>query len=253
MKRKISATIQARMGSSRLPGKVLREILGKPMLLYQIQRIKQSLLIDEVIIATSTSSADDVIEELAHENGIKVFRGSEDDVLGRVVEALRFFEVDVHVEFMGDNPIPDACLVDSIIGFYLKHADTYDYVTNALTTTYPPGFEVYVYSSAALFEAEKNTVDIALREHVGLHIYNHPEKFRIFNIEAHESIRKYRDYHFEVDTPKDFEVIKAVIEEFYPQNPCFTMMQAIDFLRNNPDLKKQNAGVHRRWKQFIKD
>lgn len=250
---KIVGTIQARMGSLRFPGKVLKEIMGKPMLHYQIERIKQSILIDDVVIATSTSSLDDVIEDFAESNNIKYFRGSENDVLQRIVDTLKHFQVDIHVEFMGDNPIPDANLVDSIVGFYLKNKEQYDFVTNSLKTTYPPGFEVYVFPSEVLYQAEKDVTDPNLREHVGLHIYSKPDKFRIFNIEAHESIKKYADYHFEVDTEEDLEVIKAIIEHFYPENPCFSMTQAIEFLEKHPELREKNANIPRRWKEFRKD
>ena len=152
---KISATIQARINSSRLPGKVLKPILGKPMLTLQVERIQQSMLIDEIIIATSDSVKDNPIEALAHRLGIHCFRGSEDDVLSRVVGALKAYRVETHVEFMGDNPLPDPLLIDAIIGFFLKNADKYDCVTNALKTTYPPGTEVFVYPAEVLFDAEK--------------------------------------------------------------------------------------------------
>ena len=249
----IIATIQARMASSRLPGKVLKKIMGKPMLLYQIERIKKSILIDDVIVATSTSSADDAIEAFAREYGINFFRGSENDVLQRIVDTLRHFKVEIHVEFMGDNPIPDANVVDSIIGFYLKNHDRYDYVTNALKTTFPPGFEVFVYPSKTLYEAEKGVKDAALREHVGLHIYSQPDKFQIMNIEAPDCIRQYVDFHFEVDTQEDFEVIKSILEHFYPENPCFSMTQAIGYLAEHRELAEKNKNIPRRWKAYRKD
>ena len=114
---KITATIQARMGSTRLPGKVLKPICGKPMLALQIERIQQSILIDEIIIATSNSANDNSIESFAQSIGIPCFRGSEDDVLSRIVGTLQAYNAEIHVEFMGDNPIPDTQLVDSIIDF----------------------------------------------------------------------------------------------------------------------------------------
>lgn len=250
---RIVATIQARMGSSRLPGKVLKHIMGKPMLFYQIERIKQSMLIDDIVIATSTSPADDVLEVFAKENGISCYRGSENDVLRRIVDTLHHFKIELNVEFMGDNPIPDPNLVDAIIGFYLKNKDKYDYVSNSLKTTYPPGFEVYVYPSATLFAAEKEAKIDKLREHVGIHIYNRPDRFRIFNIEAPEYFRRYVDFHFEVDTEEDFEVIKAIIGHFYPLNPCFSVSQAIQYLEQHHDLVDKNTNIHRRWKVFRKE
>lgn len=246
---KITATIQARMGSTRLPGKTLKEIVGKPMLALQVERIQQSRLIDEIIIATSVEASDDPIEDLARKIGVSCFRGSEDDVLSRVAETLRAFSVDIHVEFMGDNPIPDPMLVDSIIGFYLKHKDDYDYVTNALKTTYPPGMEVFVYPAHILLDAEKRAADNELREHVGLHIYQNPERYRVYNLEA-PSYLHYPHYHFEVDTAEDFNLVKEIFEHFYHTTPGFSLMQVIDFMNANSELASRNSGVERRWQAF---
>jgi spore coat polysaccharide biosynthesis protein SpsF len=245
---RIDATIQARTASTRLPGKVLKPILGKPMLALQIERLRQSRLIDRIILATSDSPQDDVLEDLAKKTGVECFRGSEEDVLGRVVGALKAFTVDLHVEFQGDNPLPDPLLVDSIIGFYLKHADEYDYVTNALQTTYPPGAEVSVYPARILIEAEKLATDRKLREHVGLHIYQHPERFRIFNLAAPPWLH-YPDLHIEVDTEADFKLVSAIFEKFYPHNPGFSLSQVIEFVESR-GLSAINRDVERRWRVF---
>ena len=249
---KIAATIQARTGSSRLPGKVLLPILGRPMLALQVERIRQSRLIDEIILSTSLDKRDDPIERLARESGVSCFRGSETDVLGRVVGALKSFRVDIHVEFLGDSPLPDPLLVDSFIGFYLKHSDQYDYVTNGLKTTYPPGAEVSLYPSRVLFDAEQHANDAALREHVGCHITRHPERYRICNLEAppwfHEP-----ELYLEVDTQEDFEVISAIYEHFYPKNPGFGLAEIIQFMKDHPELSERNRHVERRWKAFRRD
>lgn len=249
--RRISATVAARVGSTRLPGKVLRPILGKPMLALQIERIRQSRLIDDVILATSDQPENDALEALARELGIPCFRGSEEDVLGRITGALRAFNVDIHVEFMGDNPVPDPLLIDSIIGVYLKHQDEYDYVSNALKTTYPPGAEVSVYPAAVLLDAEQRVSDPGLREHVGIHIYRHPERYRILNLEAPPWLR-FPDIHLEVDTEEDFEVVSAVYEHLYPRNPGFSLLQAVEFLLEC-GLAVKNRNVERRWRAFRYD
>lgn len=246
---KIDATIQARLGSSRLPGKVLKPILGKPMLTLQIERIRQSLLIDRVIIATTDQPLDDAIERLAHELGCPCFRGSENDVLGRVASALVEHEVEVHVEFQGDNPMPDPLVIDSIVGYYLKNSDACDYVSNALETTYPPGAEVSVYPAAVLIDAERRSDAAVPREHVGPHIYLHPERYRIRNLEAPQWLRR-PHLHLEVDTEEDFDLVSAVFEHFYPANPGFGLAQVIAFVDEHPELAERNAGVERRWKRF---
>lgn len=249
---KIVATIQARNGSSRLPGKVLKSIVGQPMLALQIERIQMSLLIDEIVIATTVEAKDDPIAQLADTLGVRCFRGSEDDVLARVTQAVEAFQGDINVEFMGDNPIPDALLVDTVIGFYLKNSDKYDYVTNGLRTTYPPGAEVYVYPLQILLDANFRTTDKALREHVGPNIYQHPNRYRVCNLEAPPWFH-YPDMHLEVDTPEDFRVIKAIYEHLYPHNKGFGLAEVIRFMLNHPELAAQNRHVERRWKAFRQD
>jgi len=247
---KIDATIQARLGSSRLPGKVLMEISGKPLLEIQIERLRRSRYIDRIIIATTDSPANDPIEDLASCLGCGCFRGSEDDVLGRVVGALASFEIGIHAEFQGDNPLPDPEVVDFVIGFFLEHPEL-DYVTNALKTTYPPGQEVSVYRAATLADAEKHAIDSPFREHVGIHIYQHPDRYRLHNIEAPDKFRR-PEFHLEVDTKEDFCLIEAIYTHFAPKNPRFSLGDIISFLDLNPDLTRQNASILRRWEKFRK-
>ena len=247
----IVATIQARMGSSRLPGKTLRLIDGKPMLWYQIQRLRQSRLIDRIVVATSVDPADTVICDACDEWGVEWFRGSEDDVLGRVVSCLRAHEVDLHVEFQGDNPVPDAHIVDSFIGYFLKHEGRIDYLTNALKTTYPPGAEVSVYRAKSLYKAETMVERPELREHVGLHIYQKPDVFRIENLEAPAWLT-YPDVHLEVDTDEDFTLVSAVISHFWETNPGFSLGEALQFVHSE-GLQALNEDVPRRWMAFRQD
>ncbi len=248
---RIVATVQARTGSSRLPGKVLLPIVGKPMLELQVERIRQSRLIDEVVIATTTASRDDAIEQLARRIGVGCFRGSEDDVLSRIIGALKTFHADLHAEFMGDSPMPDASIIDTVIGYYLKYADRYDYVSNALRITYPPGMDLYVYPARVLFDAEQYVTDPAMREHVDVHIAHHPERYRLCNLEAPAWLCR-PDLHLEVDTQEDFEVIAAIFGHFYPTNPGFTLAQVLDFVTAHPELAERNRHVERRWKAVRK-
>lgn len=242
---KIVATVQARRASSRLPGKVLRPILGRPMLAIQVERLLQSRLIDEVVIATSDKPQDDPIERLARELGVSCFRGSEDDVLSRIVGALKGAGADVHAEFMGDSPLPDPLIIDQVIGYFLKHADRYDYVSNALTITYPPGIDVYVYPTAVLYALEPEITGPE-REHVDVHIIRRPQRYRLRNLEAPPELRM-PELHLEVDTQEDFDVISAIYEHFYPRNPGFGLAQILDFIRAHPELAEHNRHVERRW------
>lgn len=248
---KIAATVQARVGSTRLPGKVLLPILGMPMLAHQVERIRRSLLIDEVIIATTTNPRDEPLVELAHQLGVQCFRGSEDQVFDRIVSALRQFHVDVNVECYGDSPLPDPQIIDAIVGVYLKHADSYDYVGNGLKTTFPPGAEVIVYPSRVLYEVEA-LLSPKEFELVSPNITERPERYRLLNIEAPPWYR-YPDYHLEVDTAEDFKVVTAIYEALYPANPWFLLRDVIEFLKRNPGLVESNRHVPRLWKPFRQD
>lgn len=249
---KIGATIQARTRSSRLPGKVLLPILGRPMLARQVDRIRQSRLIDEVVIATTDQPGDDAIEKLATELEVGCFRGSEDDVLSRVVKAIEAFGVELHVEFMADNPLPDPLLVDAIIGYYLKHRDTVDYVTNGLKTTYPPGMEVSVCPAEVLEDVSSRVHDASAREHVGVHIHQRPDLYRIQNLEAPPWLNR-PDFHLEVDTQEDFEMVSAVVEALHQRNPFFGAGEIVSFLDVHPEIVAINREVHRRWRAFRQD
>lgn len=248
---RVDATIQARTGSSRLPGKVLRDVDGKPLLQYQIERIRQSRRIDRIILATSDRPQDDPLEELAQNLGIECFRGSEDDVISRVCGALRAYDVRVHAEFMGDNSIPDPSVIDHVIDTFFDLGESVDYVTNALKTTYPPGLEVSVYDAATLFDAESKIVDGEIREYCGFHIYTHPERYRIVNLEAPDHHRR-PHLHLEVDTEEDFLVVAAVYRHF-GNSTSFTLDDVIAFADANPELFSTNSLVERRWKQYRQD
>jgi len=251
---KIVASIQARLGSSRLPGKVLKEINGKPMLLRHIERLKESRLLDDIIVATTTNKNDDKIVAFCKENNINYYRGSENDVLDRVASMIEEKDIDIHVECFGDSPLTDSHIVDEVIGYYLKHQNKYDFVSNSLKTTYPPGQEVLVYNGKILVEANKNIVkDEPLREHVSIHITQYPKKYRLKNLEA-PKYYNYPEIYLEVDTPEDFEVMSTIFEYFDKKGlEYFSLSQILDFLLENEELVNLNNQVERRWKEFRKD
>lgn len=247
----VIASIQARMASSRLPGKVLKEICGKPMLWWQIERLKVSRLLDDVIVATTLNPADDTIVEFCQKYKVKYYRGSEHDVLNRIASLIRECKVDVHVECFGDSPLVDPRVIDAIVGFYLKHQKQYDFVSNSIRTTYPPGQEVLVYRGTALIEADGFVkADDPLREHVSIHITQHKEKFKLFNIEAPPRYH-HPDIYLEVDTPEDLELMTNIITHFKNKGEeVFSLKQILDYLACRKDLIEINRRVTRRWKQF---
>ncbi|MDB3914831.1 glycosyltransferase family protein [Gammaproteobacteria bacterium] len=248
---KIIASIQARLSSTRLPGKVLKEICGKPMLAWQIERIQKSHLIDDVIVATTTNPADNKIAEFCKKNKISCFRGSEDDVLQRITDLIIKNKVDIHVECFGDSPLVDPFIIDDFIKYLLKNYDDLDFVSNSIKTTYPPGAEVIVYKGRALKKANRLvSSEDPLREHVSLHMYSKPTIFSVKNLEAPPHLN-YPDLFIEVDTDEDFSVMSFIIEHINASKEgFFTTSQIIELLKDNPDISSLNTSVKRRWKEY---
>ena len=251
---RIIASIQARLGSTRLPGKVLKDINGKVMLLRQIERLRESRLLDDIIVATTTNSKDDEIVNFCQLHDIKCYRGSEDDVLDRIASMISEFNIDVHVECFGDSPLIDAHLIDEVIGYYLKNRTVVDFVSNSLVTTYPPGQEVLVYRGSCLLEANKLIAkDEPLREHVSIHLTQYPEKYKLKNLEA-PAYYNFPDIYLEVDTPEDFDMVSTIFKHFdKKERSYFSLAQILDYLLENSELINLNNQVERRWKEFRKD
>jgi spore coat polysaccharide biosynthesis protein SpsF len=249
---KTIATIEARMASSRLPGKVLKEIVGKPMLGLLVERIKRAKRLDGIVVATTVNEQDKAIEELAEKLGVGCYRGSEDDVLGRVLEAARAYQADLIVELTGDNPLVDSILIDAMVEFYLNN--NYDYVANTQMrhslkwkeeSTFPVGSSIQIFSTELLDRVSKTTIDPVDREHVTFFIYEHPEMFKLGAFRAEGEFSAYRrpEIRLSVDFPEDLQLIRRIFEGLYPSNPSFTLADVIKFLDSNPQLKDINARV----------
>jgi spore coat polysaccharide biosynthesis protein SpsF len=247
---KIVATIQARMGSTRLPGKVLKQVCGKPLLQYQIERVQRARLIDDLFVATSTSEQDDAIVEFCLGLGVKVYRGPENDVLKRIAGLLESIEVDLHVELIGDSPLADPQIIDEIVGYYLKNQSKLDYVSNGTEVSYPAGMEVNVYPAKILIDAEQRVAaNDPLREHVDIHICKNPA-YRSVCLRAPAHFHR-PDVFLEVDTVRDFEMLSALITHFVASGKDhFSLAQIIDFLEQRPELVKHNQHVERNYWQF---
>ncbi len=240
---KVVAIIEARMKSTRLPGKNLRPILGKPMLEMLVERLRHAKSLDGVVVATTTDPSDDAIEEACTQIGVGCYRGSMDDVLDRVLRAAQTFGAETIVEITGDCPLTDPGIVDQTVEFFLE--SKYDYVSNALQLTYPLGISVGVFPVKVLEEVSSLTQDPADREHVSLYIYEHPERYALHNIESGLP-EKYRDYRLTVDTPEDFALISAIFEALYPGKPTFDLGDMLAFLDSNPALLELNRGIQQR-------
>lgn len=240
------------MGSTRLPDKVMMEVVGTPILQLIIERLQHSRNIDEIVVATTTNPKDKAIANLCDNLNVKYFRGDEEDVLGRILSALLYYDADVGVEVFGDCPLIDPAIVDKIISFYIKNQDKYDFVSNDLKTTYPPGVEVEVYNVKILEDASKRNSNRKIREHGTLYIRQHPEIYRLHNIEAPSELF-YPNMEIELDTKEDYIVIKKIFEHLYPQKPDFNTYDVVDFLLKHPEIQRINNKIPRRWKKFRRD
>jgi spore coat polysaccharide biosynthesis protein SpsF len=240
---KIVATIEARMTSSRLPGKILRPILGKPTLELLIERLSRVKQIDKIVVATTSNSTDDIVEELTRRLGIGCYRGSEDDVLDRVLNAAQHYKAGIIVEITGDCPLIDPHVIDQLIEIYMSNS--YAYVSNTLKQTYPNGLDTQVFSVKTLEEVARLTQDPADHEHVSLYIYEHPERYALFNLESGLPER-YCDLRLTVDTIEDFELIRSIYEELYPENPNFSLGNILDLLDRKPELITINKHIQQK-------
>ncbi|BBU41193.1 spore coat protein [Aeribacillus pallidus] len=240
---KVAAIIQARMGSTRLPGKILKKVLDKTLLEYQIERVKRAKSIDEIIIATTTKESDDQIVQLCQQLSIPYYRGSEEDVLSRYYEAATEFGVDVIVRLTSDCPIIDPIVIDKVVKHYLENKDQYDYVSNTLARTYPRGMDTEVIPYEILKRAHEEAKEITFREHVTAYIYHHPNLFRLCNISNEKDESKHR---WTVDTKEDLELIEKIISKLYPENTNFNMDDVLKLIDRNPAWFDINSHVEQK-------
>ena len=232
------------MTSTRLPGKVLAPCLGKPMLELMVERVRCVPSLDGIIIATTINRADDTIAELAERLGLDCWRGSEEDVLNRVLDAARAFDVDVIVELTGDCPLIDPMIVELVIEEYRRAG--MDYVSNVLTRGYPIGMDTEVYATPVLEDVARRTADPVDHEHVSVYIYQHPEIYSLGNVAAPSSLERPK-LRLTLDTPEDLQVISSLFEALYPANPEFSLADMLAFLDQHPKIAAINAHVKHRY------
>ena len=240
---KIAAIIEARMASSRLPGKVLLPVLNLPMLGRLIMRLKSIEFFDQIIVATSENLDDALITATAAKYGAEVYRGSEDDVLGRVLDAAKQYNVDLIVEITGDCPIIDPLIVAHVVQNYFNSKA--DYVSNSNVRSYPDGMDVQVYRTNVL-EYSSNLANSPLeREHVTLHIRQNPSIFKIFDI--HAPVEFFNpNLGLTLDTNEDLNFLTNIIENLEPKKFLFSLKDTLDFLDTNRDLLLMNNRVIRK-------
>jgi spore coat polysaccharide biosynthesis protein SpsF len=240
---KIVATIEARMTSSRLPGKVLLPASGIPLLQHLVNRLRAVPSLDGIVLATTTNETDDALEAFAGQMSINCFRGSEEDVMSRVIGAAASVNADLVVEITGDCPIIDPQIIEQTIRMY--HANPADYVSNAHIRSYPDGMDTQVFLLETLKHSACMTEDQLDHEHVTLHIRNYPEIFRHVHLVAPPELH-WPELGLTLDEPADYELIKRIIEHFENTNPLFSCLDVIRLLREKPEWVAINQEVLRK-------
>ncbi|MFC9541768.1 cytidylyltransferase domain-containing protein [Lysinibacillus sp. NPDC056959] len=239
---KIVAIIQARMGSTRLPGKILKTVNNKPLLSYQIERLQQSRYINDLVIATTIEEQDDLIVGFCKRNQVLYFRGAEQDVLARYYETAKAFNADAIVRITSDCPIIDVQVVDKTIRYFIDNKN-FDYISNTIERTYPRGQDTEIFSFAALEKAYNEAILEKEREHVTAYFYTNPKMFKIGSIKSEIDYSRYR---WTVDTEEDFNLIKNIIENLYCENPNFTLKDTVQLMEENPDWFYINAHIEQK-------
>lgn len=228
------------MSSRRLPGKVLKPILGVPMLLRQIERVNRSKKIDKLVVATSLDTSDDQIEQLCRSNGIECFRGNLNDVLDRFYQASLKFPADHIVRLTADCPLADPDVIDHVIEFY--EAGEFDYASNAIEPTFPDGLDVEIFRTRCLHEAWNEAKLPFEREHVTPFIHQRPARYTIGHYKNATDLSSLR---WTVDEEADFQLITRIFTYLYPKNKDFTTTEILAFLERNPQLKTINTRFRR--------
>jgi len=239
---KVVCTIEARMGSTRLPGKMMKELYdGRSTLEVMVERVRKATVPDEVVVATSTESGDDMIAEEAEELGVACYRGSETDVLGRVLEAAKVHDSDVICETTGDCPLHDPAIIDQVCASFLDSPDA-DYVSSILTRRWPNGFDVEVFETETLQRVADATMDESHREHVTTYIRENPDggEFTTFNVSPPPRLDD-PTKRVTLDYPEDLELIRAVLDRLYGEDGEFDAYDVVSLLDENPDIRALNA------------
>lgn len=236
---RIVASIEARMSSSRLPGKMLANINGKPAIARVVERLKAVSRLDGIVVATTTNSADDPLVSWAQNNGVAVFRGSEDDVLGRVVGAQQSAASTTVVEVTGDTPLICPEVIESGIEAWLGGDADVVHNTGG-TQTFPMGADVQIFALELLEDVATRISDPAIREHVSLYFYEHPERYQLQELTAPEKWQA-PDVRLQLDYAEDLEFIRAVFKTLEPEHgSTFGLDPILALLKANPDLSAIN-------------
>ena len=231
--------IQARTGSTRFPKKVLAKIGKKPMIWYIIERMKQVIGIDQIILVTTKNPQDKILLEIAKECEIFGFRGKTNDVLDRFYQCAIKFDADPIIRITGDCPLIDPIVVKNMLNYYKKKK--FDYMTNVFPPTFPDGLDVEIFSFKTLARINHKAELKSDREHVTSYVKNHPDEFRIFNYENKQDLSHLR---WTVDEKKDLDLIRLIYENMQHKF-VFYMKDVINIVKKNRNISLVNYGINR--------
>ena len=236
----IIAIIQARTSSTRFPNKVFADLCGKPLIWHVVNRLKRSKKIENIILATTINSSDNILEDWAKNNKVPVYRGSENDVLSRYYNAAIFSKAKTIVRITADDPFKDPEIIDQVIEIYIKN--NLDFAYNNNPPSFPEGLDTEVFSFRALEKAQKESQDPFEREHVTQYFYRHPDLFKQDNYLYKKNISFLR---WTIDTQKDYEMVSEIYNNLYKDGQIFLMNDILQLLKRKPEIGNINSNVKR--------
>lgn len=232
------AIVQARMGSTRLPGKILKPLAGKPALWHVVERLGYSKQLQDIVVATTINKEDNIVEDFCKENQVKWYRGSVDDVLDRYYQAAKFYNADPVVRITADCPVIDPTIVDEVIeGFFKGGYDVY-----SLGGGFPDGLDCGLFAFWVLEDAWKNAKLPSEREHVGPYMSKHPEKYKRG---AYEKFKGMGHHRWTLDEEADLFFLQAIFDRLYEPGKIFLTKDILDLLEKEPQLMEINSGIIR--------
>lgn len=221
--------IQARLNSTRFPHKVLKEVMGRPLLYYTLTRLKGLKIPYIPILATTTNEEDQALIDFGNKMNIQTFRGSEANVLERFYQIAKKNISQVYVRITGDCPLVDPNLLDQMLSFFISKMPFYDYVSNTLERSYPKGLDIEIFTFETLEKAFFESETAYQKEHVTPYIYQNKNLFSLYNFKDRED---FSNINISVDTFEDFQRVKKILELYYPQNPYFDLEKIKEHFKN---------------------
>jgi spore coat polysaccharide biosynthesis protein SpsF len=237
---KIIAIVQARVGSTRLPNKIFYELSGKPLIWHVINRLKISSRLSDIVIATTDNKLDDRLALWADLNEVKLFRGSETNVLKRYYDAAVYFGADIIVRITADDPFKDAIVMDSVIDMVTNCS--IDFGFNNKPASFPEGLDIEVFTFQALQKANANSIDSFEQEHVTQYFHRNPSQFSMKNLSYKENLSHFR---WTIDTIDDYYMSSKIYEELYKSGEIFLLSEILTLLQKRPYIALINDNVDR--------